>query len=344
MSYKESFKQQLNSLKEQIRNCNDEEFNSLVYQYNFYQLVSNTLENEMIEVDKYKSVLESKNLLQKLYNKFMNWIDAPSMVDETVLEDFLKEIELENKDISINFKLINKIADIFCGYYTENYSKNTFKEEIIEEVSKNKIPYKVLQHLYNIYEDSLPRCEEQYIEKIKDILYEAEDYYFGNEYSRETIKCLIYQDTYLEVYKEYKELKKVIEKFNNSKEKEQEKIVNDTFKINYSMFKEDLKQGCTRIHNESSTMFVEKNDNGNLVLVDLIDIYNGTQLIENDMNLNNFLNIVEDIAIFKEIGKLTEELNSENKTDIFNKIGYLKAEFKEFKIVNELEEMEEESI
>ena len=29
MSYKESFKQQLNSLKEQIRNCNDEEFNSL---------------------------------------------------------------------------------------------------------------------------------------------------------------------------------------------------------------------------------------------------------------------------------------------------------------------------
>ena len=76
------------------------------------------------------------------------------------------------------------------------------------------------------------------------------------------------------------------------------------------MFKEDLKQGCTRIHNESSTMFVEKNDNGNLVLVDLIDIYNGTQLIENDMNLNNFLNIVEDIAIFKEIGKLTEELNS----------------------------------
>ena len=110
------------------------------------------------------------------------------------------------------------------------------------------------------------------------------------------------------------------------------------------MFKEDLKQGCTFIHNESSTMSVEKTNNGNLVLVDLIDIYNGTQLIENDMKLNNFLNIVEDIAIFKEIARLTEELNSENNTDIFNKIEHLKAEFKEFKTVNGLEEMEEESI
>ena len=91
-------------------------------------------------------------------------------------------------------------------------------------------------------------------------------------------------------------------------------------------------------------MSVEKTNNGNLVLVDLIDIYNGTQLIENDMKLNNFLNIVEDIAIFKEIARLTEELNSENNTDIFNKIEHLKAEFKEFKTVNGLEEMEEESI
>lgn len=344
MSYNENFKQQLNSLKERIRDCKDEEFDSLVYQYNFYQLVNNTLENEMIEVNKYKNILESEDLLQKLYNKFMNWIDVPSMVDETALEDFLKEIELEGKDISINLKLIDKTADIFYNHYTENHSKAVLKEQIIEEASKNKIPYKVLQHLYNLYEDSLLRCEEQYIEKIKNVLYEAEDYYFGNEYSRETIKYLIYQDTYLEVYKEYKELKSIIEKFNNSNEKGQENIINDILKINYSMFKEDLEQGCTLINNESSIMFVEKSNNGNLVLVDLIDIYNGTQLIENDMNLNNFLNIVEDITIFKEIEKLTKEVTSENRTDIFNKIGHLKDEFKEFKIVNELEEMEEESI
>lgn len=344
MNYKENFKQQLNSLKNQIRNCKDEEFSSLVYQYNFYQLVNNTLENEMIEIDKHTSILESDNVLQKLYNKFMNWIDAPSMVDETVLEDFLNEIEFENKNILVNIKLIDKVADIFSGYYTENYSKNEFKEKIIKEVSENKIPYKVLQHLYNLYEDSLPRCEEQYIKEIEATLYELEDCYFGNEYNRETLKYLIYQDTYLEVYKEYKDLKKIIEKFNNSNEKEQEEIVKNILEINYSMFKDDLKRGTTLIYNPNSTMFVEKNSNEKLSLTGSINIYNGTQLIEKYMDLNKFLNIVEDIRVFKEIEKLTKNINNKKQYDISNKIKYLKEEFKEFKLSNELQEEEVEEI
>lgn len=344
MNYKENFKQQLNSLKNQIRNCKDEEFNSLVYQYNFYQLVNNTLENEMIEIDKYTSILESDNVLQKLYNKFMNWIDAPSMVDEAVLEDFLKEIEFENKNILVNIKLIDKVADVFSGYYTESYSKNELKEKILKEVSENKIPYKVLQHLYNLYEDSLPRCEEQHTKEIEATLYELEDYYFGNEYNRETLKYLIYQDTYLEVYKEYKDLKKIIEKFNNSNEKEQEEIVKNILEINYSMFKDDLKQGSTLIYNPNSTMFVEKNSNEKLFLTDSIDIYNGKQIIEKDMNLNKFLNIIEDVTVFKEIEKITKTINNENQVNVLNRIQQLKEEFKEFKMINELEEMEEESI
>lgn len=342
MSYNDNLKQQLNSLKIEIKNCKDEEFDNLVYKYNFYKLVENTLENEMIEGNKYNEILsKDKDILNKLYNKFMGLVNAPSMVDETVLEEFLKEIELENKNIIVNMKLIDKIADVFGDYYTENYSKSDLKENIIKEVSENKIPYKVLQHLYNLYEDSLPRCEEQYIEKIRNILYEAEDYYFGNEYSRETIKYLIYQDTYLEVYKEYKDLKKVIEKFNNSNEKGQEEIVENTLKIKYSIFKEDLKQRNTLICNPSSTMSVEKDINEKLVLIDLIDIYNGTQLIESKMNLNRFLNIVGDIIVFKDIEELINEVDTENRENIFNKIQHLKEEFKEFKLSDELPEEEE---
>lgn len=102
MSYNENFKQQLNSLKEQIRTCKDEEFDSLVYQYNFYQLVNNTLENEMIENNKYNEILSNdKDILNKLYNKFMGLVNAPSMVDETALEEFLKEIEDEVEEESI---------------------------------------------------------------------------------------------------------------------------------------------------------------------------------------------------------------------------------------------------
>lgn len=340
MSYKENFKQQLNSLKEQIKTCKDEEFNSLVYQYNFYQLVINTLENEMIEIDKYKNILENENFLPKLYRKFMGWINAPSILDETVLEEFLIEIETEERNEPINLKLIDKIVGIFFDYYTQNDSQNTLKKRMIEEISKNKIPYKVLQHLYNLYEDSQPRCEQQYIEKIKNVLYEAEDYYFGNEYSRETIKCLIYQDTYLAAYKEYKELKKIIEKLNNSNEKEREKIVNDTLRINYSQFK---KEEYNHIYNESSTMVITKNADGKLGLDELIDIYNEQQLIEGSIKLNKFLNIVEDIMIFKDIEKL-EDLNSKDQANILNKIQHLKMGFKEFKMLNEAEEMEEESI
>ena len=102
MSYNENFKQQLNSLKERIRDCKDEEFDSLVYQYNFYQLGNNTLENEMIENNKYNEILSNdKDVLNKLYNKFMGLVNTPSMVDETALDEFLNEIEEEMEAESI---------------------------------------------------------------------------------------------------------------------------------------------------------------------------------------------------------------------------------------------------
>lgn len=98
MSYNNNFKQQLNSLKEEIKQCKDEDFDRLVYKYNLFQLVNTTMENEMIEDNKYTEILNNDpNLLNKIYDKYMDWIDAPSMVDYDVLNDFLNEIETEFK-------------------------------------------------------------------------------------------------------------------------------------------------------------------------------------------------------------------------------------------------------
>lgn len=100
MSYNENFKQQLNSLKEEIKVCKDEDFDRLVYKYNLFQLVNNTLENDMIEENKYTEILNNDpDILNKLYNKFMDWVNAPSFVDYNVLDEFLNEIETEFKQV-----------------------------------------------------------------------------------------------------------------------------------------------------------------------------------------------------------------------------------------------------
>ena len=100
MSYNENFKQQLNSLKEEIKVCKDEDFDRLVYKYNLFQLVNNTLENDMIEENKYTEILNNDpDILNKVYNKFMDWVNAPSFVDYNVLDEFLNEIETEFKQV-----------------------------------------------------------------------------------------------------------------------------------------------------------------------------------------------------------------------------------------------------
>ncbi len=100
MSYNENFKQQLNSLKEEIKICKDEDFDRLVYKYNLFQLVNNTLENDMIEENKYTEILNNDpDILNKVYNKFMDWVNTPSFVDYNVLDEFLNEIETEFKQV-----------------------------------------------------------------------------------------------------------------------------------------------------------------------------------------------------------------------------------------------------
>lgn len=98
MSYNNNFKQQLNNLKEEIKQCKDEEFDRLVYKYNLFKLVNDTLENDVLECKKHTEILNNDTeILNKIYNKYMDWIDAPNFVDENVLNEFLNEIENEFK-------------------------------------------------------------------------------------------------------------------------------------------------------------------------------------------------------------------------------------------------------
>ena len=56
----------------------------------------------MIENNKYNEILSNdKDVLNKLYNKFMGLVNTPSMVDETALDEFLNEIEEEMEAESI---------------------------------------------------------------------------------------------------------------------------------------------------------------------------------------------------------------------------------------------------
>lgn len=100
MSYNENFKQQLNNLKQEIKQCCDEDFDRLVYKYHLFKLINDTLENEMIEEDKYMDILNNDPyILNKLYLKYMDWINAPNLVDENVLDEFLNEIQNEFKQV-----------------------------------------------------------------------------------------------------------------------------------------------------------------------------------------------------------------------------------------------------
>lgn len=86
----------------EIRVCKKDEFDGLVYKYNFFSLLEGTIENEMMEV-KYGKILASENIYDKLYNKFLNWIDEPNIIDETIISYFLKDIEKDsNQEEEIN--------------------------------------------------------------------------------------------------------------------------------------------------------------------------------------------------------------------------------------------------
>ena len=101
----ENLQKQIDKLKEKIRNCYTDEFDNLIYKYNIFNNIKNTYTEELIEADKYIKILESEDILERVYNKFLqvNINSAPQIFDEFMLETFLNEItnneEEENESL-----------------------------------------------------------------------------------------------------------------------------------------------------------------------------------------------------------------------------------------------------
>lgn len=334
MNYIDTLIKEKRKLNEKIRKCNDKDFDRLVYKYNFYTLLENMIQNQKME-DTYGELLSSEDTYEKLYKKFMDWIDTPDLIDDFVLITFLQEIEDENKinNKNMDLTIINEIAEIFNSYYINKSPINEVKEEIINDILKNEIPYEVLRHLYFLYEDSLPRCEEDYINKIRNVLYKAEDYFFQKEYNRETIKYLIFKDEYVKTYKDYIKINDIIKTYNQTKDlKQRNKTLNELRTIenrndrNYTNFENNNKNYiCT----DSATFELEKINN-KLMLTDKIDIfYINENLLIDYISPEKLKDINDDIKIFKEINKIEKDKNIK---DIEEKIIELKKYFKVFGI------------
>lgn len=334
MNYIDTLIKEKRKLNEEIRKCNDKDFERLVYKYNFYTLLEDTIENQMIE-DTYGELLSSENIYEKLYKKFMDWIDAPNLIDDFVLVTFLQEIENENKinDKNIDITIINEIAEIFNSYYLNKSPMNEVKEEIINDILKNEIPYEVLRHLYFLYEDSLPRCEEDYINKIRDVLYKAEDYFFQKEYNRETIKYLIFKDEYIKTYKDYIKINDIVKLYNQTTDLEQRNKIIEKFKTLESRKDKDYtefeKNNINYIYTDSATFELERINN-KLMVTDKIDLfYINENLLIDYISPEKLKDINDDIKIFTEINKIEKDKNIK---DIGEKIIELKKYFKIFGI------------
>lgn len=92
----ENLQEQINNLKEEIRHCDDDRFDELIYKYNVFKDIRNTYLEELIEPGKYDNILENdKNILEKIYQEFlgMNMYSLPETFDQDILQEFLNKIE-----------------------------------------------------------------------------------------------------------------------------------------------------------------------------------------------------------------------------------------------------------
>jgi len=114
----QNLQKQINEVIKQIRSCKENDFESLVYKYNVFNVIKNSFVEEIIEIGEFKKLLEEdKNILEKIYNKFLkvNIIFAPKTFDDVMLETFLKELNSEYKEIKEKQK--KELIDIFKEEY-----------------------------------------------------------------------------------------------------------------------------------------------------------------------------------------------------------------------------------
>lgn len=102
-----NLQKQIEEVKKQIKQCNDEQFNSLIYKYNVFNNIKNTFMEELLETNKFQKTLETDNrILEKIYNRFLkiNIEFSLTTFDDVMLETFLKEEHEREKEIIEIFK------------------------------------------------------------------------------------------------------------------------------------------------------------------------------------------------------------------------------------------------
>lgn len=170
---------QIRILKFQIKNCNDESFDSLIYKYNVFNNIKNTINEEMIDTKNYKNILGNDNLiLDKIYTRFLDVNINAKMptFDEVMLETFLKkEIKksypvLESDSYKgIYYSVMEDCDENKGGYFIEFYKD--LENDYGEIDFNNKLGDMVI-HIYN--EDEM-RNPKKYIEEyIENLLNELE--------------------------------------------------------------------------------------------------------------------------------------------------------------------------
>lgn len=94
-----NLQKQIDKLKNEIQNCNLDEFDNLIQKYNLFNNVKNTYTEELIDSDRYKKILEEdEELLDKIYKEFsgLNMYSLPETFDEVILEEFLDKLNNSN--------------------------------------------------------------------------------------------------------------------------------------------------------------------------------------------------------------------------------------------------------
>ncbi|MBE5820175.1 MAG: hypothetical protein E7310_05125 [Clostridiales bacterium] len=94
-----NLQKQIDKLKNEIQNCDFDEFDNLIQKYNLFNNVKNSYTEELIDSDRYKKILEEdEELLDKIYKEFsgLNMYSLPETFDEVILEEFLNKLNNSN--------------------------------------------------------------------------------------------------------------------------------------------------------------------------------------------------------------------------------------------------------
>lgn len=180
---KKNLDEQIKMLKYQIQQCNDEKFDNLIYKYNIFNNIKNTIIEGNISIERFQNKLETDELLlDKLYNRFLNVnINfSPPTFDETMLETFLEEEQRKDYPIlnsdtykGIHYSVIDDCCENKGGYYIEFFKD--LEDEYGEVDFDNRLDYMVI-HIDNEDEMKNPqKYVENYIDDLVNELQEEKE-------------------------------------------------------------------------------------------------------------------------------------------------------------------------